>query len=176
MSSQLFHEYFSNKQVIDPLDGGRTRKLWIDSCRVHNNTPELLESLQICQTEIRRFHPNCTSLVQPLDQMLLRSFKSEWRKRWDKKRNELVKERQFTNSRRVANPGKCFYLNLVNEIVDELNSRTIGNCSIAQQSMIKCGLIPNLSGNWEISQLTDKLQDIVQNILSYFNGQDPTTQ
>ena len=82
MSSQLFHEYFSNEQVIAPLDGGRARKLWIDSCRVHNNTPELLEPLQSCQTDIRRFHPNCTSLVQPLDQMLIRSFKFEWRKRW----------------------------------------------------------------------------------------------
>ena len=96
-------------------------------------------------------------------------------KKMGKTRNELVKERQLTNSGRVANPGKCFYLNLVKEIVDELNSRTIGNCSIVQQSMIKCRLIPNLSGNWEKSQLTDQLQDIVQNNLDYFNGQDPTT-
>ena len=107
--------------------------------------------------------------------MLLRSFKSKWRKRWDKKRNELVQARLFTNSGRVANPGKYFYLNLVTEIVDDLNNRTIGNCSIARKSMIKCGLIYNTSGTWEISQLTDQLQDIVQNNLSNFNGRNPTT-
>ena len=58
--SHLFHKCFSNEQVIAPVDEGSTRKLWIDSCGGYNNTPELLESLQNCRTEIRRFHPNCT--------------------------------------------------------------------------------------------------------------------
>ena len=105
--------------------------------------------------------------------MVLRAFKAEWKRRWYKKRNELVQQGEFTTSGRVRNPGKYFYLKLVKEVVDELNNRTIDNCSLARMSMIACGSIPNISGIWHVEQLSDELRGIVENNTEYFNGLDP---
>ncbi len=38
-----------------------------------------------------------------------------------------------------------------------------------------CDLIPGEKGVWELGQLTDELQQVVQSNLPYFNGQKPTT-
>ncbi len=41
MSSRMFSDYFFNQNVLIPLSGGRMRKSWIHSCRIHNDTLEL---------------------------------------------------------------------------------------------------------------------------------------
>ncbi len=80
----------------------------------------------------------------------MRSFKAEWRKTWDKKRNELVEASEFISTERVRNPGKYFFLNLVKEVVEELNERTIGNISLSKKSLMTCSLISgeNSAGKW----------------------------
>lgn len=173
MSQQLFANYFGSPGIIEPLSGNRTRRLWIDSVRVHNHSDQLEMNLGTCQTELKRFQPNSTTVAQPLDQLLLRCFKSEWRKRWYAKRNELVCEGEYTNTGRVRNPGKYFFLRLVKEIVDELNGRTEHGMSLARRSLMICGLIPGLNGVWSVQQLTPKLREIVENNMEYFEGQDP---
>ena len=36
MSAQMFVNYFSDSDVIQPLENNRTRTTWIDPCRIHN--------------------------------------------------------------------------------------------------------------------------------------------
>ncbi len=143
---------------------------------MHINTPALIDSLQRCRTEIRRFHSNCTSLVQPLYQVLPSSLRAEWKNRCDAKQNELVHAGQYTNSGRVVNRGKYFYFKHVKDFADELNIRSIGGCRIASESLTKCRLISITSGTWTIPQLTEELQAIVQNYRDYFNGKEPSTE
>ncbi len=175
MTSQIFINYFSDLKIIKPLDDNRTRTLWIDFCRIHNESEELLKALTFSRTELKRFRPNGTSTAQPFDQLLLRSFKAEWTKRWDKKRNEKVQEGEFTSAGRVRNPGKYFFLKLVKEVVDEFNERTIGNISFSRKSLMMCGLISGENGVWEVGQLTDELQQVVKSYVQYFNGQELST-
>ena len=68
-----------------------------------------------------------------------------------------------------------FFLQPAKEVVDELNYKTIGNLTLAKESLSMCGLIPDENGTWELSQLTLELRTIVQSNLAYFNRQDPST-
>ena len=88
----------------------------------------------------------------------------------DKRRNELVKAGELTSAGRIRNPGKHFFLKMVKEDVDELNSGTIGNLTLVRKSLIMCRLIPGENGTWELSQLTPELTKITESNLAYFNG------
>lgn len=50
--------------------------LLIDNCSAHN-----IENLELENVEVRFFPPNCTALIQPLDQGIIRSVKSAYRQR-----------------------------------------------------------------------------------------------
>ena len=67
----------------------------------------------------------------------------------DRKRNELVEADEFTSTGCIRDPGKYFFLQLVKEVVDELNSRTIGKLTLARKSSIMCGFIPSENGVWD---------------------------
>ena len=56
---------------------------------------------------------------------------------WDRKRNKIVEAGEFSSTGRICNPGKYFILQLVKEVVDELNSRTIGNF-LWLESILSC--------------------------------------
>ena len=55
MSAQMFVNYFSDSKIIQTLDNSRTRIIWIDSCRIHNESSEILEALRISRTTFDRF-------------------------------------------------------------------------------------------------------------------------
>ena len=175
MNSSLFARYFQDPTIMGALSSGLTRKLWIDSCRIHRSTPELIEAAESVNTQLMRFQPNCTSIAQPLDQLVLRSFKAEWRKKWEKKRNELVLQNNFTSTGRARNPGKQFFLQLVGAVVAEMNERVENGMTMAKKSLIKCGLIPSSDGSWRTDQLTPQLQHIIESNVEYFDGRDPST-
>ena len=88
----MFVNYFSDPDIIQPPEHNRTRTIWIDSCRIHNESPDLLRALQLSLSNLKRFQPNCKSAAQPLDQSVLRTFKAEGRKRWEK--DEMSKFRK----------------------------------------------------------------------------------
>ena len=88
----------------------------------------------------------------------------------------LVQESDLTSLGCIRNPGKYFFLQLVKEVVDELNSRTIGNITLARKSLIMCGLIPDEDGVWKLEQLTPELRNIAESNIAYFHVQDPSTR
>jgi len=175
MNKSLFVEYFKETRTIKELPEGRTRKLYIDSCGVHNDTPAFLEALSNINTELIRFPSNCTHLIQPLDQILLRMIKAEIRKRWEKYRADAAAAQIYTSTGRIPNPGKHFYLKLVRDVVDEINTRIDPETGIteARRALIMCGMIPSNSGIWKVEQLTPELQCIINENIAYFNGTVP---
>jgi len=173
VNRRVFAEYFSDGRFILPLSNNRERRLYIDDCHVHNTTPALTASTHVCRTQLRRFFNNCTTLIQPADQVLIRMFKALWRKKWELKRAQLMRNGDYTATGRLRNPGKHYYLRLVKETIDELNARTIGGISVARKSMIVCGLCKDIDGIWKREQLTSELQQIVADNLEYFNGALP---
>ena len=102
---------------------------------------QLVDALLLSSTELKKFQPNCTSIAQPRDKLLLRNFKAQCRKRRYRRRNKLVEPGELTSTGRIRNPGKYFFQQLVKEVVDELNCRTIGNLTLDIKSRIICGLI-----------------------------------
>ena len=96
VTAQILANYFSDPSMNQPVDNSRNRTVWIDSCRIHSESPELVQPLQLSRTELKRFQLNGKSTAQPLDQLLLRAFKAEWREKMGKKRNDLVKASEFT--------------------------------------------------------------------------------
>jgi len=57
---------------------------------------------------------------------------------------------RVTDTGRLANPGKHYFLGLIKEVVDEFND-----------------------GTWKVEQLSKELQKIVTENLQYFNVQNP---
>ena len=89
MNVEMFGNYLTDPTIIRPPNNNRTRTICIDSCRVHNESPELLQALLLSRTELKRFQPNWTSIAQPLDLLELRKIKAEWRRRLEKRQNRL---------------------------------------------------------------------------------------
>ena len=61
------------------------------------------------------------------------------------------------------------------EVVDELNSRTIGSITLARKSLIMCRLIPAEDGVQELEPFTPELRSIAQSNMTYFYRQDPSS-
>ena len=175
MNQNLFVEYFKETRTIKELPEGHTRKLYIDSYAVRNDTPALLEALANINTEFIRFPSNCTHLIQPLGQIILRILKAEIRNRWEKYRADAVAAQSFTSTGRIPSPSKYFYLKLVRDVVDEINTRINPEAGMteARRALIMCGMIPSNSGIWKVEQLTPELQHIINKYTAYFNGAVP---
>lgn len=100
MDRQLFPAYFRDR-AIRALPKNGTRILFVDNSSVHNNTPELQAALADIRTTLRRFPSNCTHLIQPLDQIVLRSLKVLFRKKWNFKRALISIQSNHNDSRRL---------------------------------------------------------------------------
>ncbi len=59
------------------------------------------------------------------------------------------------------------------EVVEDLNSCTVDGMSLANRSLIICGLIPSNDGVWRVQQLNEDLRKIVEDNRPYFDGQRP---
>ena len=86
MTQHLFSEYFAEPRVIQLLPNGEIRQLQVDSYALKNHTPILEATNSAISTSIHRFPANCTDKIQPLDQLVFRSFKSVWKNEWKDKR------------------------------------------------------------------------------------------
>ena len=75
---------------------------------------------------------------------------------------------QNTSDGRFANPGKHYYLELTNSVVDETNEMLTENgLSSTQKSKIICGMIPDVDDLWRREQLSDELKAIVEEYSAY---------
>ena len=159
MTHCLFAEYFCEPRVINCLPNELTRHLWVDRCSLRKQTACLQLELDSIRTVVHRFPANCTNKIQPLDQLVFRSFKANWRRKWNRKRMELVRNNEVTSSGRTVNPGKRFYLELTKEVVDDTNNQvTQSGLSVARKSMISRGLHPDVDGVWKTERLTPELR------------------
>lgn len=122
MGQQLFPSYFRETRTITAFPGGVK-----ESCKSilaqHTSTAGLEEALTDIRTSLVRFPKNFTHLIQPLDQLVLRAFKALFRKKWA---IERAKINQHTNTGRLVNPVKRFFLQLVKDCTDEINQRIDG--------------------------------------------------
>ena len=98
MTAQMFVNYFSDPNIIKPLENNRNRTIWIDSCRIHPEPIVLIDALRLSGTELKKFQKNCTSAAQSLGQLLLLIIKVEQRKTWDNMGMELVSADKFTST------------------------------------------------------------------------------
>ncbi|XP_070377297.1 tigger transposable element-derived protein 6-like [Dermacentor albipictus] len=75
MTGAVFKEWLT---AFDRDMTAKKRKvcLLIDNCSAHN-----VEDVQLQSVEVRFFPPNCTALIQPLDQGIINSVKSAYRQR-----------------------------------------------------------------------------------------------
>ena len=80
---------------------------------------------------------------------------------------------EFNLTRRILDPRHYFFLKRVKEVVDELNSRTLGNRTSARKSLIMYGLIPPKDRVWSLEQLIFELRNIAQSNMAYLHGQSP---
>ena len=118
MDKELFTEYFKERNAITALPDNRRRKLFVDSCTPHHTSPARLSALDENNTELLYLPANCTHLVQPLDQLIPRQVKAVFRKKWSQKLVQMILANDCTNTGRVRNPGKSYYLEVITEGIE----------------------------------------------------------
>lgn len=156
-SNALFEEYYQEPFVIIVHQGNAPRRVHIDSCRAHKESRALMEALTEIYMELRRFTPNYTLVVQPIDEHNLREFKRTRRNLCDMEKYRLDQNNEFLNIVRLQNPGKSFMLEMVREVIDELNAREIEGISYSRLAMIQTGPCPDTDGIWNISRLNSNV-------------------
>ena len=77
------------------------------------------------------------------------------------------------SSGKILNPGNPYFMNLAVECVSEVNA-SIDHDGIpsVRKAMITCGLALNTNGCWEIAQLFQHPQDIIQSYPMEFAGSE----
>lgn len=132
MAQALFAEYFRENRVITTLPNSPTHHLYIDSARIQNDTQEFREALHAVRADIHRCKANCSSKFSFSYQLLIRVFKSKWRRKWNKKRMYIVTTKQFTALGRYFNQGTHSFTENSKSVVDEINVADYGSFSFSR--------------------------------------------
>jgi hypothetical protein len=73
---------------------------------------------------------------------------------------------------KLCNPGKGFFLQLVIESMNDVNSQSDSHgMSYARKSMIRCGLSLDNFGIWHEEQLFLRLQALIEKHRNHFEGE-----
>lgn len=175
MDSRVFSEWLGEKRIMTPCPAGKERVLFVDNASGHKLSEAAKAALKYSNTTLRFLPKNATDLCQPADSFIIQQIKTVWRRRWDEKRMDMIKKKQWVDWRsgsgKLTNPGKVFYLKLAADVVREVdNQRDSDGVSLSRKAMMGCGMALNLNGRWEVRQLFPHLQSIVARYPDNFNG------
>ena len=175
MDNVVFEEWLREPRAIDRDADNRTRYLYMDNCSGHKQTDNVSNALLSINTEIEFLPRNATHLCQPLDSFIIQKLKCVWRREWEQKRNSLILSNNWSDgprsSGKILNPGKPYFMNLAVKCVSEVNAMMDHDgIPLVRKAMIRCGLALNTNGCWEIAQLFQHLQDIIQRYPMEFAG------
>ncbi len=166
MDQIVFNEWLNESRTIEKDVEGRRRILFVDNCSGHKITTVVENSLEENNTSVEFIPQNSTILCPPLDSFIIKEIKSAWRRLWDAEKTRIVMTNNWmtgpNSPGKLWNPGKLFYMNLAAQRVNEVNSRcdSDGN-SLVRKAMIRCGMSLDYNGTWNVSQLFQHLQQIV---------------
>ena len=163
-----------------PHSTGGKRILFVDNCSGHNDSDSLRHARANVNTELMKFPPNTTGLLQPADSFVISKIKDAWKKRWDQYKAGLIMRGEWMGwsngkSGKHINPGNRFFLQLAAAAVRDVNTQRDRNdrtgLTYARKAMIRTGLALNLKGLWEEKQLSYELQAIIAENSSCFDGE-----
>jgi hypothetical protein len=88
---------------------------------------------------------NSIHLTQPADSFIIQNIKQAWKKGWDAKKVEMIKDGDWKSgthsSGKLKNYGYKFFLTLAAESMREFNKlRDKNGITYARKSMRRCGL------------------------------------
>lgn len=155
--SKTFPLFFQEPRSYQSDPQGRKKYLFVDNFSGHNLIPQLEQTLANVSTKLLYFPPNATHLIQPADSFIISNLKEKWRKCWDFKMQNMIENNEISNSGKISNPGKSYYLKLTATVVKEFNE----NPEKSYQAMKLCGLNTDVDGVWRTTQLKKELQDII---------------
>lgn len=157
MTQHLSHEYFLDRGLINVLSNGQQRHLWIDNCKIHNETPQLIYKYNIASFHVEQHISNSTfgSTVTRMFQIRM-AENVGWKTIPNSFRRHLYKSKSSQKCR------KTFFLELTKAVIDELELVLIGGISKPCKSLMMRGLIPDVDGVCRREQLTPELQAVIQ--------------
>ena len=156
----------------------RKKIIFIDNVGSHNETDESLAALTELGAEIRYLPANTTDKTQPCDSFVISKIKDAWTRGWERKKMEMIANDEWQGdggegtSGALRNPGKNFFLQLAADSVRSVNAqRTTEGLTYARLAMIRCGLALDVTGQWNVGQLSRELHGIIQEYPDEFAGQ-----
>lgn len=180
----LFAEYFREKRAhCRHKMNDYERIIYLDNCGGHNETVDLVESLDDAQATLRFLPENATDLCQPADSFVISKLKQYWRAQWNLKKIELIRDNNWSDrvradgtwSGKLQHPGKSYFLKLAADSVRAVNEQRDENgMTYARKAMIRCGLALDTDGIWRVEQLFPHLQTIVNKYRANFDGDEVT--
>lgn len=164
---------------------GQKRTLLLDNFSGHEYAG-IEGDLAALQTTRIFFPPNVTDVIQPCDSFVIQKFKALWRNHWSQYLLQAVQAEDFMDaskasvdsqkknfSGKLKNPGKHWYLRCVAKCVEELNQqKDADGKSWAFKAMLQTGHGVCADGKWQKSQLTAKIQNIIEKHPKIFDGSE----
>ena len=126
----------------------------------------VVEASNNVTTSLKFLTQNATHLCQPLDLFSIQELKVYWRKQWEARKIELIRDNQWSvrprASRKLLNPSERFFMLPDIESVAHINSLVDNDeMPLVCKAMARCGLSLNSTGKWEKTQLFQHLQDTI---------------
>ncbi|KAL0229044.1 hypothetical protein GEMRC1_013664 [Eukaryota sp. GEM-RC1] len=180
MNGYIFNEYFKEKRIWKRNRSDQKLVVYCDNVPCHSLNSEIgvkvSATVEKLGAELRFLPANSTHLSQPCDSFVIQKIKEIWTGLWEKKKLELVNSETFTESGKLPNPGKRYFLELAAEAVRRVNLLKDRNgLSYARKAMIRCGMGLDNTGIWNEGQLNVDLQEVVRKHRSYFEGNESST-
>ena len=88
----LFPQWFMEPRAYQGNQHGRQKLMYLDNCGGHNHSDALTAALEATNTHIKYFPPCATDKVQPADSFVISKIKDAWKKRWDIKKMEMIRQ------------------------------------------------------------------------------------
>ena len=126
--------------------------------------------------------PNTIDMLQPLDSFVISKVKQYWRERWNAKKWDMIRNKEYQTSAggkrqgsgKLKNPGKTYFLQLAADCVKQVNKmRDEHGQRYTRKAMVICGLSKDYDGVWRTSQLQPKLQELIKKYPEEFDRPDP---
>ena len=119
MDKKVIVEYLSDSNNIRLFLNGRSRYMFCNNCRRHNELEDRNNKLLSLKTKFHFLPENSTYCTQPDHSFIVSKIKDEWRRMWEVEKKKMINDSLWNNkvisdgnwSSKLKNPGKTFFLN-----------------------------------------------------------------
>ena len=101
MTKDVFCEWLKEPRANLRDIQDRQKVLFLDNYNGHEVTEQASTALERLKTRLQYFPANATHLIQPCDSFVISKIKDAWRRRWEEKKLDMIKNGEWQDEEEV---------------------------------------------------------------------------